>query len=290
MNLRALEAFYWINHLGSFQAAASRLNMTQPAISVRIRELERILNVKLFQRGGRTITLTAKGRELVAYAERVLFDVDMIYKQVGNSRSMAGLVRLGMGEVSALLWLPKMLKDLSNRAPGLIVDVDVDLTINLHEKLIKGEVDVGVMVGPISSLHLRVQELKKIPMVWAVAASWPEPIASITKETLAEMPIMSLTRDSHMHILIQDWFNQSGLRATRLYSCNHVTTIMRLVSEGFGAAILPLPLIENDDSIRPLAIEGPMNKLDFVSVVRRSDLSGPVGLLEDMIGDYCADR
>ena len=71
-DLRSLEAFVWIAHLGGFRAAAEKLHATQPAISQRIALLERELGVRLFDREPRAVTLTVKGRELLPYAEQIL--------------------------------------------------------------------------------------------------------------------------------------------------------------------------------------------------------------------------
>ncbi|MEK9970028.1 MAG: LysR family transcriptional regulator, partial [Ferrovibrio sp.] len=71
-DLRNLETFVWVAHLGGFRAAADKLNTTQPAVSQRIALLESEFGVKLFDREPRGIALTPKGNELLPYAERML--------------------------------------------------------------------------------------------------------------------------------------------------------------------------------------------------------------------------
>jgi DNA-binding transcriptional LysR family regulator len=289
MNLKALETFYMIAQLGSFHAAATRFNMTQAAVSVRIRELERTLDVKLFDRSGRSTTLTAKGRELVAHAERVLSQVSTIHQQVGNSKTMAGQIRIGAGEVAAVTWLPAIVDELSRTYPQLIIDVEVDLAVNLHGKLNKGDLDIAIILGPVSSPNLRVRSLIDMPMTWSVGTAYkPAPPHDLSKEELAAIPIISLPRDTHMHILIEDWFAQSALSPFRMYSCNLVSVMQPLVECGFGAAILPKTLIKGNNRIRPLDLDCPMGTLQFVSAVRRRDLSGLVGIVEEMIGERCS--
>jgi len=72
VDLRNLETFVWVAHLGGFRTAAEKLNTTQPAVSQRIAQLEDELAVKLFQREARGAKLTVKGFELLGYAERML--------------------------------------------------------------------------------------------------------------------------------------------------------------------------------------------------------------------------
>ncbi len=72
MEIKQLEAFYWIARLGSFAAAARKLHTTQPAISMRIRQLESDLGTQLFDTSRRTAQLTPKGRDLVDHAASML--------------------------------------------------------------------------------------------------------------------------------------------------------------------------------------------------------------------------
>ena len=67
-----LETLLWIDRLGRFRAAAEHLKLTQPAVSMRMRELERVVGAALFRREGQTVRVTARGRELVAYAEQLM--------------------------------------------------------------------------------------------------------------------------------------------------------------------------------------------------------------------------
>ena len=101
MHLKQLEAFYWVAKLGSFHAAARRLDITQPTISLRIRELEKLLGADLFDRGGRHAVPTVRGRELVGHAEEMLRIAAAIREQVGRPQALSGIVRVGVTGVPA---------------------------------------------------------------------------------------------------------------------------------------------------------------------------------------------
>ena len=148
MNFRQLETFYWIAQLGQFGAAAARLNATQSTISTRIQELEASLGATVFDRSGRTVQLTDVGRALLPYAEEALSLARRIQENIVGHTPVAGLVRIGVGEIVALSWFPQMLAALSARHPALEVEVVVDLSVNLLRMLRTGHLDMGFVVGP----------------------------------------------------------------------------------------------------------------------------------------------
>ena len=141
MNLKHLEAFIWITRLGSFSAAARRLNSSQPAISMRIQELEKTLGVKLFDRGSRTARITPKGREFVDYAERILSLASEAEQRLSDRKQVSGRLRLGVTETIALTWLPRLVARLNEEFPALVIDLDIDLTNGMWRKIRSGNLD-----------------------------------------------------------------------------------------------------------------------------------------------------
>src|SRR5690554_1833564 len=106
MTLKQLTTFYWVCRLDSFAAAAEYLFSTQSAVSMRIRELETSLGVELFDRSQRSARLTAKGRDLLSYAERIISLMSEIEAEIGAPESLVGTIGLGATELVAITWLP----------------------------------------------------------------------------------------------------------------------------------------------------------------------------------------
>ena len=96
-----LETLLWIARLGTFRAAAERLNTTQPAISARVREIEEQLGVALFRREGRNMVLTARGRALVADFEPLWAGFESALFRASDFGGATGIVRIGSGEIAA---------------------------------------------------------------------------------------------------------------------------------------------------------------------------------------------
>src|SRR5688572_8241638 len=105
INLRQLETFYWAAKLGSFTAVSEGMRITQSAVSIRINELEAHLRQELFKRGRRAPTLTAKGRDLLHYAERVLRLCAEAEASITGASVAPDVLRIGFAEVISMTWL-----------------------------------------------------------------------------------------------------------------------------------------------------------------------------------------
>ena len=238
LNLKQIEAFFWVDRLGGFQAAASYLNTTQPAISARIRELERTLGVQLFDRRSRNARLTSKGRSLLDYAQQMLGVASEIAQRVGNSAALSGLVRLGVADTIALTWLPEMLARVATRLPNLEVDLEVDLSINLHRQLENREIDLAILVRSATTASLNTVELGRVSLAWMCSPTLALPDKPIAPRALAKWPIIAHTRGSHQYVMIRQWFRENGIEPRRISGCSSLSTLIKLVGSGLGLSVL----------------------------------------------------
>ena len=108
MKVRNLDTFYWIASLGSFRAASEKLNLTQPAISARIQVLEQDLGTEVFVREVRNAELTAEGRKLFQYAERLMNLEQDILSAFVETTTVEQTIRVGASETIVSTWLPEL--------------------------------------------------------------------------------------------------------------------------------------------------------------------------------------
>src|SRR3954469_3039547 len=124
LNLDYLRAFVDVIERGSFSAAARRLDLTQPAVSLQVRQLESRLGVRLVERVGRTARPTAAGAELLEHARRIEAVVATALDRMATHATGAlGRVRLGTGASACAFLLPPILRDLRRRFPTLEITV-----------------------------------------------------------------------------------------------------------------------------------------------------------------------
>jgi len=156
VNYKRLETFVWVASLGNFRKAAERLHTTQPAISARIAGLEEELGVKLFERegGSSPITLTSKGKELLPYVEKILYQTEQLRKRAGLSKAYSGVLRLVLSETILDTWLPDFLSRLHKDMPNLDVEMTVDISANLTTSIKDRTLGLGFLMGALSDPNL----------------------------------------------------------------------------------------------------------------------------------------
>ena len=139
MTLKQLEAFYWAATCSSFAMAAERVHLSVSSLSKRIAELEASLGQVLFDRAGHRAALTEAGTRLLPLAGGLLQQADRLQQEMGSTTGLRGPCRLGVGELTAITWLPRLLEALAAAHPALEVSVHVDVGAALAERLDKGE-------------------------------------------------------------------------------------------------------------------------------------------------------
>jgi len=254
MNLRQLEALVWVSRLKSFSAAAAQLNTTQPAISIRVQELERELNMRLFDRNRRRVSLTAEGRECLATAERMITLAAELSARGDGRTSIGGRVSLGISELIAHTWFSKLIAVMSERYPEVKIDATVDTTPTLVRRLDSGEFDV-VLVGAhhLSTTHPTL-ELGSKPFVW-IAKPNGQPIERpLRPRDLQSWRIITWGKDASIHQSIDEWFVEDGAYPIHRITCNTAVTMAMLAAAGLGISLLPRDLVERELSEGTLRI------------------------------------
>jgi len=238
MNLKQLETFVWIARLGGFSAAARRLNATQPTISMRIQGLEKSLGVRLFERAGRAVWLTPKGREFAAYAEKIVDLSREAHQRLGDHKSLSGRVRMGVTETIALTWLPRLVTRVNAAFSAVVVDLDVDLTSGLWHKLGAGELDLALLPGPVRDAHVVAGYLGSTLYTWMASPRLGLPRRRLTPKDLEASPIITLSSDSNLHEIIENWFHDNAAEPHRIVVCNSLGVVAALTVSRLGVSLL----------------------------------------------------
>lgn len=239
MTLKQLETFYWVHRLGGFAAAAQHLHTTQSAVSMRIQDLESSLGVSLFDRNQRAARLTAKGQELVPYAERLMAATSEIRHRIGDPKVLSGTVRLGVTEFVAVTWLPKLVGTINENYPDIALELDVDLTLTQLRKLQSGDLDVAVLPGPVDEPGLTNVSLGCVEFAWMASSKLGVPRKKLTPRDLHAWPLLTLTHESNLHKLLAKWFEASNATIRRTNACNSIGVLAALTIAGLGVSFLP---------------------------------------------------
>ena len=238
--LDQLQTFAHVVDLGSFSAAAARLGLTQPAVSLQVRQLERRLGVRLIERVGRRATATAAGEELLEHAKRIDETVSAALDGMASHASGAlGRVRIGTGATACIYLLPPLLRDLRRRFPTLEITVRTGNTADFLRDLDENTLDVGFVTLPASGRMLEVTPVMEDEFV-AIAAADDAPLPeTLTPERLAERPLVLYEAGGNTRRVVDDWFAQDGIAPTPVMDLGSVEAIKQLVGAGLGCAVLP---------------------------------------------------
>lgn len=247
MELAQLQAFLQVAQHHSFSRAAEALFLTQPSVTARIQSLERELGERLFERSGRTVTLTDGGDAFLPHARRALSSVQEGADAIQAVRDgELGSVRLGASESIATYVLPKLIKRYRVAHPGVQVHLSTAPSEEVIEELLAGDVNLAVtrltQHPQINSFHLYNDEL-------ALAVPKGHPFAKRRTVTIAEAsgePFLFFERNHSYHSLIYNMFLRAGVVPEPAMELDSMETTKRMVEAGVGVAILPVINIETD--------------------------------------------
>ena len=260
-----LETLMWIDRLGTFGAAAQRLNTTQPAISARVREIEQQLGVTLFQREGRRMVLTARGRRLVQASEPLCRSLEQVLLEASDYAGATGAVRIGSGEIAAASCLPAFIQTIERERPGVTMEIELDLTARLLQHLLAGTRDIVFLAGPVASPGMRTAPIGSVELVWAAGSAVAEAGGFQTP-----LPVWSLPDHSPLHAVTLATLEARGLSPRALHTCNNVRTLIEIVTNGTGAAVLPETMVRDHlaDGILREVLPRPRQTIDFEAAIR----------------------
>ncbi|MEQ8311937.1 MAG: LysR family transcriptional regulator [Sphingopyxis sp.] len=237
-----LETLLWIERLGTFSAAAERLNTTQPAVSARMRELEQRIGATLFRRDGRGMALTPAGRKLVRDCAPLLRDMEQALLGSGGFGEASGVVRIGAGEIAAASCLPSFVAELKADMPNVGLEIEIDLTANLIQQLLTGRTDLAFAAGPIAHPALKTSPIGEVELVWLASPA----VATAFAGGTAMLPVWSLASHSPIHGRMREAIAASRIAQKSLNLCNNARTMIDIARAGGGIGIFPRPMVRHE--------------------------------------------
>lgn len=244
LTVAQLEAFYWTATLGSVDKAASKLNLSQPSVSLRLKAMEDHVGTALFDRVGRGIRLSPNGHSLLGEAQGILESVERISGRFGAA-DVRGIIRVGFAEGFAMICLSPILKAVHALYPDLHPEVVVSTTASVEPELHAHKLDLGFLVEPVEHDGFTLVPLGAQETAWIAAASWDLPPV-VSPHDIAGYPIISNPVGSINHRQVIGWFASAGLVPARVDICNSVAMLAHLVTNGVAIGIYPNKMADSD--------------------------------------------
>lgn len=253
INLEQLKTFLTVVRLGGVRKASVGMNLTQPAVTARIKNLEDSLSCELFDRTSGGMRLTRRGELLLSYAEQFEQLSERVEKVVADPAGLEGHLRLGVSETIAQCWLPELVSRLHGLYPRLEIEFNVDISVNLRAGLLNREIDLAILLGPVSDYAVDNIELPGFDLAWYAAADAPKDIAEGGYLT---RPVMTYARNTRPYRELKEMLLERAGPGVSLFPSSSLSACFRLVEANLGVAVLPKVLGQE------IAVEGRIREFD----------------------------
>lgn len=239
MNLKNLEAFYWVVTLNSFNKAATKLQTTQPAVSQKITSLENDLGFKVLDRSFRQLKPTHKGTTLFKYAEKFMrLETDLVAELTENQH-LTGTIRLGVSETIVYTWLVEYIEKVQKEFPKVSVEIVVDLTPNLQEGVRTGDLDMAFLLGPTLAFECVEQALCDFELSFLAAPSFKGGVGQMSFKALMSHTILTYPKITYPYKELKAKMKEQALDEPLSITSYSLATLLRLAEQGLGIAVVP---------------------------------------------------
>jgi DNA-binding transcriptional LysR family regulator len=240
MNLNHLAIFHAVAQTGSMTLGAERLEISQPAVSKQVQDLERTLGLHLFDRIGRRVRLSQAGEVLADHARRLFALAHEAEEEMADVRAVRrGRLVIGASTTIGTYLLPRVLAEFGRRHPGLELLVHIENTEHVHRRLAGHEVDIGLTEGVMEEEDLEAEIFYRDELVMIAARG--HRLASLRRVPLSavrEEQFILREPGSGTRAVEERALAQLKLRVRVLMALGNTEAIKRVVAEGVGLAIV----------------------------------------------------
>ena len=239
--LLGTKAFVTIADLGCFTRAADELNLSQPALTRRIKKLEESLKVPLFERTTRKVTLTHAGKLLLPHARALLGYMDNAILSVQElAAHQKGVIKISCIPTALFYFLPEAIQKFNALYPNIRIHIHEQATVECLESVMSGETDFGINMNHITNSQITFEPLVDEPFILVCRNDHP-----LAKKKLVEwrelqpFRLIGVRRTSGNRLLIEQEVIKSIGVLEWFYVVRHFSTAVGLVEAGLGIAALP---------------------------------------------------
>jgi DNA-binding transcriptional LysR family regulator len=244
-----LEAFVAVAKAGSFTRAAETLHISQPALTVQIRQLEQTMGVRLLDRNTRTVRLTRIGQELSPIVQRLLREIeDLTHHAREMAAGVRGVVSVAVLPSVASTVLPQIIAEFREEHPGILI-VLKDMPAQKVLALVKAdEVDFGI--GSFADLDPATQAVPlfadQLRIVFPRKSRLDRP-GPVRLKDLIEFPLILMDGQSSVRMIVDRAFGAIGHFPAAAYEASYMSSAIGMVKAGLGIAFLPSSMLDTTE-------------------------------------------
>jgi len=256
VNFHQLKIFYAVVQRQSFTAAASDLRLTQPAVSLQIRALEKSLGLPLLERGGPKLRLTQAGEALYRCAVSILHAKDEAERAIGElSAATKGKLILGASTTGGMYLLPRIVRAFKERYPETEIIFQIESTEWIYERILQNVLDMGLVGGPTGDRRFGIEPICLDHVVLIVSPS--HPFARLPKVSLKELgtqPCILPLQGSRTRQLVERKLKEAGVTLHVTMQLPGTEAVKKAVEANLGIAFVSQYAVERECSSGDLKI------------------------------------
>lgn len=281
-SIKQLEAFWWAATCANFATAAERVHLSVSSLSKRITELEAALGQPLFDRSGHRAMLTEAGERLLPATLGVLNAMAALGQALDTHAALTGRCRFGVGDLSALTWLPAFVAAARQAHPQLVLEPVVEAGRVLEGRLADGELDFAVIAGRSSRHELLSQPVATARFSWASAPGLAGVGRAGAAALLQRYPLVTLPQTAGTTRLLDDWLLANRATVHERIECNSWGAVAGMLRLGVGVGFLPADWIAAL-KLRAVGSSRPLAPLHYAFQWRRGDTRALIAAMQPLI-------
>jgi DNA-binding transcriptional LysR family regulator len=262
LKLSHLRTFVSVIDRKSFSAAAAKLGLTQPAVSLQMRRLEKGLGVRLIERIGKRALPTPAAQEFLEFARRMADQTD---EAIRRAREYAGggvgHIRIGTGATACTYLFPNVLKSLRRTHPKLKIKLITGNTSEMLDAVEENMLDLAVVTLPAARRKLVIRELIEDPLVAIFPLRQRIPPQSVRPEVIGRRPLILYEPQGNIRSLIDRWFLSCEVDVQAAMEVGSVEATKKFVASGFGCSIVPSMAVREKSSRDRLSVRSLLPQL-----------------------------
>ena len=251
--LRYLATFLTAAETGSFSSAGERLGLTQSAVSMQIKRLESDLGCLLFERSGKAVQLSERGRALVSHARELVARYD---DMKAGATPAASTINLGAISTVQSGLLPKALRGFAESCPATHIQITPGTSIQLLAQVDAGELDIAAMIKPNFGIPASLVWIPLLDDVYVAIA--PYGATGSLSEWALDLPFIRYDRRSYGGGLVNTFLRRQKMMVREGIELDEPAVIVQMVAEGLGWSVVPgdLLMLRSVPLVQCLALPG----------------------------------
>jgi DNA-binding transcriptional LysR family regulator len=244
----------------------------------------------LFDRSQRSARLTAKGEEMFLVAKRLLEQRDAAIEQFQRPEILVRRIRIGVTELTAMTWLPRLVSAIQSTYPRVVIEPDVDVSLALKDKLLTDDVDLMIVPQVFEDQRLVVKKVGVVENVWMCKPGLVTVGRRLRMQDLVQHRLLTQDNRSGTGQLYNTWLQSIGIQPENTILSNSLVTLIALTISGMGVSVLPKNCLQqmiHAGALQVLPVTPILPLASYAAVYRAERKSAFIEAVATLAQDHC---